>query len=135
MSVKGPVRVASSTSARSNKSTVSHGSSLPPLSPRRLFELDHRKYDHVTNALLFPIAEMRHRTSKSPPQQLIQDVKSLLIKSRHGKRRRVRIAETVESLMKTLHSSIKTSRTSFKDPVRRLGTNVLTGTHPPLNKK
>ena len=93
-----PHRVPSSTSTRSYKSNTSKGASLPPVTPRVLFEVDNRKYDNVVHALLFPIAETRSHT-KSPPQRLIQDVKSLLLKSRASKRNRAKVSAAVRSLI------------------------------------
>ena len=93
-----PHRVPSSTSTRSYKSNLSRGVSLPPASPRLVFDIDSQKYESVMRALLFPIAETRSQTH-SPPQRLIQDVKSLLLKSRHSKKNKARVAEAVKVLV------------------------------------
>ena len=93
-----PKRVPSSTSSRSNRSGVS---AFPYLSPR--LDVDTRKYEGVMQALLYPIAETR-RQVRAPPQRLIQDVKSLLLKSRHAKHNKAKVSAAVRSLLATVRS-------------------------------
>ena len=93
-----PKRVPSSTSARSSRSGVS---ALPYLSPR--LDVDTRKYEGVMQALLFPISEVRRQT-RAPPQRLIQDVKSILLKSRNSRRSRAQVSAAVRSLVQASYS-------------------------------
>lgn len=68
------------------------------MTPRVTFEVDNRKYDSVMHALLYPIVETRSHT-RSPPQRLVQDVKSLLLKSRSSKRNKAKMSEAVKALI------------------------------------
>lgn len=93
---------------------MSRGSSLPPWSPKVRRGLDARKYEEMARTLLFPIKESRRQRSNSPPQALIRDVKSLL---QRAKRTRVKVTETVETLLSTLR---RPSKSSLKPPLAGL---------------